>query len=305
LKDKNGRLRFPFFDPDPPHARKRSSRFVILPLPYERTTSYLKGCGRGPEAIRNASPQVELYEPEVDNEPCLQGIYTAPPVKFGNKSEEEELDRIRKAAAPHVGEGRFLAAIGGEHTVTVPLAGLFAEKYDELSVLQIDAHPDLRDSYEGSRFSHACVGRRIIETAPLAQVGVRSWSVEEQEFMRSIRRRKVRGRKALAMFPADKIAGKTGWQGKVVEALSENVYLTIDLDGLDPAVIPSVGTPEPGGLGWYETLELLKMVIKNRRVVGMDMVELRPIEGDVRGEMAAARLLHRILAYIATYQENP
>ncbi len=301
----SGRRRFPFFDLDREYAQKKKSRFVILPVPYERTTSYLTGCRRGPEAIRDASSQVELYEPDVDRDPYLNGIHTAPPVRFGKKSIEEELTRIKKAAASYVEEGKFLVAIGGEHTVSVPLVGFFAEKYANLSVLQIDAHPDLRDSYEGSRYSHACVGRRIIETAPIVQVGARSWSVEEREFIKSIRQKKVRGQKAFTLFPAEKIVGKSAWQNKVVEALSENVYLTLDLDGLDPSVIPSVGTPEPGGLGWHETLELLRKVIKNRRLVGMDMVELKPIKGDFRGEIAAARLLHHVLAYLTTYQENP
>lgn len=305
MAGKSGDKRSPFFDLEPRHARKKTSRFVILPVPYERTTSYLKGCKHGPEAVRKAGSQVELYEPELAAEPYLQGIYTAPPVNFGKKSEREELARIRKAAAPYVREGKFLAAIGGEHTVSVPLVELFARKYGNLTVLQIDAHPDLRASYEGSRYSHACVGRRIIEQVPIVQVGVRSWSIEEQEFMDSIRRKKIRGRRALTLFPADKIAGKSGRQARVVEALSENVYLTIDLDGLDPAVVPSVGTPEPGGLGWRETIELLKKVIKNRRLVGMDMVELKPVKGDVRGEMAAARLLHFILACLAVYRKNP
>ncbi len=291
-----------FFDIDPPFNKRENAGFVIIPVPYERTTSYLKGCVKGPEAIKKASAQVELYEPEVDVEPYREGIYTAPAIRFGKESESSELDRIRKVAEPYVAEGKFVVALGGEHTIAVPLVKLFAGKYRNLSVLQIDAHPDLRDSYEGNHLNHACVGRRIIEQAPLVLVGIRSWCAEQQEFIKKAKKRKIRGRKMLSVFPARNIVGKRNWQRKVVECLGDNVYLTLDLDGLDPSVIPAVGTPEPGGLGWYETLDLLKEVIRRRRLVGMDMAELKPVKGDVRGEMAAARLLHRILAYLTKYQ---
>jgi agmatinase len=137
------------------------------------------------------------------------------------------------------------------------------------------------------------------------QVGVRSWCAEQDAFMKKASRRKIRGRKALTVFPASKIVGCSGWQKKVADSLSKNVYLTLDLDGLDPGVIPSVGTPEPGGLGWFETLELFKEVIRRRRLVGMDMVELKPIQGDIRGDLAAARMLHHILAYISAFQQKP
>lgn len=286
-----------YFDVPPRFARLNESRFVILPAPYERTTSYLKGCAKGPQAILEASTQVELFEPDVGIEPYLCGIHTAPAVRFGKGGEAAELDRIRKAAEPFVDAGKFLITLGGEHSITAPLAKLFAEKFHNLTVLHVDAHPDLRNTYQGSPFSHACVGRRVLEHAHMVQVGVRSWCIEQDEFMKKAARKKIKGRLMLRVFPAWDIVGRRGWQRKVVEGLSENVYLTFDLDGLDPSVIPAVGTPEPGGLGWQETIDLLKQVIQHRNLVGMDMVELKPIPGQVQSDMAAARLLHHIIAY--------
>ena len=286
-----------YFDVPPRFARLNESRFVILPAPYERTTSYLKGCAKGPQAILEASAQVELLEPDIGVEPYLCGIHTTPAVRFGKGDEVTELDRIRKAAEPFVDSGKFLITLGGEHTVTAPLVKLFAEKFRNFSVLHIDAHPDLRDSYQGSSYSHACVARRVIEHAPMVQVGVRSWCIEQDAFMKKAVRKKIAGRPMLRVFPAWDIVGRRGWQRKAVESLSENVYLTFDLDGLDPSVIPAVGTPEPGGLGWYEIINLLKLVIQRRNLVGMDMVELKPIPGQVQSDMAAARLLHHIIAY--------
>jgi len=294
-----------FFDIDPPFSKRKNARFAILPAPYERSSSYLKGCAKGPAAIKKASAQVELYEPDVGVEPYRQGIYAAPAVRFGKGSDAKELDRIRKAAEPYIDEGKFLVTLGGEHTIAVPLVKLYCEKHKNITVLQIDAHPDLRDTYEGNPLSHACVGRRIIEHAPLAQVGVRSWCIEQAEFMKKASKRRVGGQKALTVFPAKDIVGKRGWQRKVVDCLSENVYLTLDLDVLDPSVIPAVGTPEPGGIGWYETLDLLKELIRRKRLVGMDIVELKPIKGDTRCDIAAARLLHHTLAYITKYCHLP
>lgn len=295
----------PFFDIEPEFLKRTKARFVILPVPYERTTTYLKGCADGPDAIRIASPSLEMYEYDVDIEPFRAGIFTAPSVQFGDADEKTELEKIGKAAALYVDDGKFLISIGGEHSISLPLLKLFASRYKDLSVLQIDAHPDLRDSYNGSQFNHACVARRMIEFAPIVQVGIRSWCFEQEQYMRNAQRNKVNGRKALTFFPADQIVGKEGWQKKVLNSLSDNVYLTVDIDGFDPSIFPAVGTPEPGGLGWYETLDLFKNLVREKRLVGMDLVELKPIKGETRSEVAAARLIHHVISYLIKHKKSP
>ena len=286
-----------YFDVSAGYRDLKKSRFVILPVPYERTTTFIKGAAAGPEAIRSASAHVELFDEETGVEPYLDGIHSADPVEFGRIHGKEALEKIGRTVRRYVDRGKFVIAIGGEHTITAGIVPVYAKKYADLTVLQLDAHADLRASYEGSRYNHACVGRRILESAPLVQVGIRAISVEEAAFISSAREKKIRGRQALAFFPAHEIQKSRNWISKVVNSLSSHVYLTIDLDGLDPSIIPAVGTPEPGGLGWRETLELLKRVISKRTLVGMDMVELCPRRGDVIGDFAAARLLHKILAY--------
>lgn len=287
-----------YFDIPTEYSDLKKARFVILPLPYEQTTTFIKGTAHGPEALRAASAQVELFDEETGAEPHLEGIHSAPPVRFGKTQGEKALQKIHGAIFRYVEAGKFVAAIGGEHSVTAGIAPVYSEKYRDLSVLHIDAHPDLRDVYEGSRHNHACVGRRIMEYAPLVQVGVRAWCAEQDAFMKKAAKQKIKGRRALTVFPAHEIAKSKDWIKRVIDALSPRVYLTLDLDGLDPSVIPAVGTPEPGGLQWRETLELLREVIREKTLVGMDMVELCPKKGDITGEFAAARLLHKILAFL-------
>ncbi len=287
-----------YFDLPPSFTKLEDSAFVILPVPYERTTSYVKGTAKGPEAVLRASWQVELFDEETKKEPYLKGIHSAKPLTFAKEEGElESLHKIGEAVSRYLKLKKFVVSIGGEHSITAGIVPVYAKAFDKISVLQIDAHPDLRDTYEGSPYNHACVGRRILEYAPLVQVGVRAWCKEQEEFMKGNLRKKREH--ALKVFPANETKYSKNWIQKVVASLSHNVYLTLDLDGLDPSVMPAVGTPEPGGLSWWQTLELLRAVTAKRKIVGMDVVELCPIEGQIIGDFATARLIYKILAMLA------
>lgn len=286
-----------YFDLPPSLTTLENSYIVILPLPYERTTSYIKGAGKGPKALLQASWQVELFDEETGKEPYLKGIHSAKPLIFPHKeSEPASLRKIGNAVLRYLKLGKFVVSIGGEHSITAGIVPVYAETFNKLSVLQIDAHPDLRDIYEGSQYNHACVGRRILEHASLVQVGVRAWCAQQEEFIKNYPTQK--NRHPLKVFPAHEIRRSKNWVKKVVDSLSTNVYLTFDLDGLDPSVIPAVGTPEPGGLSWTQTLELLRTVTYERKIVGMDVVELCPIKGQIIGDFAAAKLIYKILAML-------
>ncbi|MDT8318041.1 MAG: agmatinase [bacterium] len=270
----------------------QSSRVVILTVPYEGTVSYGGGTGNGPAAILNASSFLEIYDEELGADTCEIGIHTLPPVDCTGP-EESVMASIRSAALSPLKEGKFLAAIGGEHSVTGPLVdALIAVRGKDFGVLQIDAHTDLRDEYEGSKLSHACIMRRIDDMSlPYSQVGIRALSREEAEFIKL---------KGMSPFFAHEILARPRkeWIDEVVRSLPEKVYLTIDLDGLDPSIMPSTGTPEPGGLGWYDVTALIRKVAKEREIIGIDMVELAPMVGMHAPDFLAAKLLYRSLGYI-------
>jgi len=198
------------------------------------------------------------------------------------------LDEIGRVVAELIPHEKFVVVLGGEHSISIPVVEAFAAATPNLSVLQIDAHADMRDAYQGSRFSHACAMRRIVEHAPCTQVAIRSLSREESQAIPSLRTR---------VFWDHTMRQDPDWIDTVVEGLSEAVYITIDADGLDPAIMPAVGTPEPGGLSWHETTALLKAVLSRRRVVGCDLVELNPLPGMVGPNFLCAKLIYKILAY--------
>ena len=273
----------------PPHLCDfKRSKILIWPVPFEKTVSYGRGTAEGPAAILDASRYVELYDEEIDREPAAVGIHTLPPVNT-DLDPDQMMEVLYQQSREHLKSGKFLCMLGGEHSISSPVVRAHRESFERLSVLQIDAHADLRDSYEGSRWSHASAMRRIVEICPAVQVGIRSLSIEEARAIPILNTR---------VFYAKDIAGRTGWIDDVVNALTEDVYLTFDVDGLDPSIVPSTGTPEPGGLLWYETLELLKTVAARRRVVGMDVVELcRPSEGN-GPSFLTAKLIYKTLGYI-------
>lgn len=267
-----------------------SSRFVILPVGYEATTTYGKGTKRGPAAIIEASRNMELYDEELRSEPFLHGIHTAGDLLFHSIAPEEMLATVEEAAAGFISKGKCLLSLGGEHSISYPLYEAHRKKFGDIGVLQIDAHLDLRESYEGTPFSHAAVMRRISEkTRDIVQVGIRSYSVEEADFIKSSPTR---------IFWAKDIVSNDEWIEKAVSLLPEKVYLTADVDGLDPSIMPATGTPEPGGMGYYQTLKLLRTLAEKRTIVGADFVELAPIPGLPASDFLVSKLIYKTVGYI-------
>lgn len=264
------------------------SRAVVLPIPFERTTSYGPGTKNGPQEIIAASSQVELYDEELGREICDVGIHTLPHMELPFARTEEAFEEIRRTAAWLTAEGKFFVALGGEHAITAPLVAAVAAAHPGLTVLQIDAHADLRESYMGDRHSHASAMRRVLEHAPAVQVGIRNLSAPEAEQAPNLRTR---------IFYDWNMRQDPDWMQRVVDAIEGPVYITIDCDGLDPAVMPAVGTPEPGGLSWRELLALTRMVMASRRVVACDVVELCPLPGFVAPNFLAARLVYKLIGY--------
>lgn len=258
---------------------------VVVQAPYDGTVSYMKGTSKGPAAIIKASNQVELYDMELDREQGFDiDIHTMEPLKAA-KTPEDMVAAVKKATVRIVSAGKFPVLLGGEHSISSGAVMALRERYPDLSVLQIDAHSDLREAYEHSRNSHACAMRRIREHVGVAvQVGIRSMELAEKEFIDANGLR-------------DFIHGPEFDADKVVDQLSDNVYVTIDLDGFDPSEVPGVGTPEPGGLRWKQGLELLRKVSEKKRIVGFDIVELVPIKGSVQSEFFAAKLAYKLLGY--------
>jgi len=261
---------------------------VVLPVPFERTTSYVPGTKNGPREIIAASGQVELYDEELGREICDVGIHTLPAMESPFASTDEAFAEMRRVAAWLAGAGKFFVALGGEHALTAPLVAGVAAVHPGVTVLQIDAHADLRESYMGDRHSHASAMRRVLEYAPTVQVGIRNLSAPEAEAIPGLE---------TTVFYDWNMRNDPAWITRVVEALGENVYITIDCDGLDPAIMPAVGTPEPGGLTWRETLTLLRRVMETKTVVAADVVELCPIPGFVAPNFLAARLVYKLIGY--------
>lgn len=268
------------------YSNPRDSKIVVVPVPYDGTSTWIKGADRGPQAIIDASRNLELYDIETDSEVYRQGIFTDAPVDVSS-SPDEMVQAVRHRIGGHLDNGRFTVTIGGEHSVSIGAVAAHAAQFSGMSVLQLDAHSDLRDAYGGSRFNHACVMARVKEACPIVQVGIRSMDVSEKPSMDRDR-----------VFFAKDIHGGVGWCDRVVEKLAERVYITIDLDVFDPSIMPSTGTPEPGGLLWYEVLALLRAVCQRRSVVGFDIVELCPIRDNWAPNFLAAKLIYQLLSCV-------
>jgi len=263
------------------------ARVAVLPVPYEATTSYGTGTRDGPAAILAASRQVETFAPDLGVDLAEAPIHTLPPVAPDLSSPDAMERRLMGVARPLVAEGLFLLALGGEHSITAPLVAAVGEAHGPLSVLHVDAHLDLRDTFEGTPHSHASVMRRVVEAGHrTVHVGIRSACPEETEFAEA---------RGLPVFWARDCAAGTDWIDRAVEALGDPVYVSVDCDGLDPSVIRTVGTPEPGGLGWWPAVALVDRVFAERRVLAADVVELAPA-GDRASDFAAARLAVRLAA---------
>jgi agmatinase len=258
---------------------------VIIPVAYDGTSTWMKGADEGPSAIIEASANMELYDIETDSEVYKRGIFTEETIG-GQITTKEMIYAVQDAVRYYLEESKFTVVIGGEHSVSIGSIKTHAERYDKLTVLQLDAHADLREEYNGSKYNHACVMARAKEICPIVQVGVRSMSIEEKESADKSR-----------MFLARDIHDNTEWIEKAVSKLSENVYITIDLDAFDPSIVPSTGTPEPGGLLWYEVLAFLRKVSQNRNIVGFDVAELCPDGTNKAPDFLAAKLIYKLLSY--------
>lgn len=266
---------------------------VILPVPYDLSSSWMKGADRGPHALLEASAYVELYDIETDSQPWLRGIETAMPVECDEPP--EELTRlVHRRVAEVLERGAMPIVLGGEHSVTIgaveaaAAASTAAER--AFSVLQIDAHADTRDSYHGSKYNHACVMARAREHGPIVQVGIRAIDASERDGLDD--ERVIWAHEIAAARGRD----ATAWMDRAIDGLVDDVYLTIDLDAFDPSLVPATGTPEPGGLEWYEVNELVRRLVARRRLVGFDVVELLPQPGHHASDFLAAKLVYRVLA---------
>ncbi|MDP2422816.1 MAG: agmatinase [Bacteroidales bacterium] len=267
------------------YCSPESSKVVILPVPYDETSTWIKGADKGPEAIIEASANMEVYDIDTDSEAYLMGIYTAEPVTE-NSSPEAMVKAVRDRVKQYLKKNKFVVTLGGEHTIAIGSIQAHAAHYEDLTVVQIDAHADLRDEYMGSKNNHACVMARIKEIAPIIQIGIRSMSVEETENI-----------KAGSIYYAHEIMDGKIWMYEMLSQLGKNVYITFDLDAFDPSIMPSTGTPEPGGLLWYQTIEMVQRIFEKSNVVGFDVNELCPNHYNKAPDFLAARLIYKMLAF--------
>jgi len=268
----------------PEFTQEETSEIVILPIPYDGTSTYQKGADKGPEALLESSYNLEFYDILTESEVFRKGIFTALPV--GELSLPETMaNEAKRRVTQLLKNNKFVVSIGGEHSVSIGPIQAYAEKYHNLTILQLDAHSDLRDSYLGSKYNHACVMARAQDVAPILQVGIRSMETCELERMD----------KSRVVF-AHEMRNNTEWINKITSQLTENVYITIDLDGFDPAYLPATGTPEPGGMDWWQAVDLIRAVNKKSNIVGFDIVELCPNPHHKASDFFAAKLLYQILS---------
>jgi agmatinase len=272
----------------PEDSAFEQAQVVILPIPYEQTTTYGTGTKKGPQALIDASRHMELYDEELDYEVYQVGIHTLRELETVASGPAAMMDRITEVTRGLLDGGKFVVGLGGEHTISFGLVRAHAEHFPGLSVLQFDAHTDLRDTYQGTPYNHASVLRRISEMVPAVHVGIRSMSREEAAWV------KTRGAR---VFYASEVVGSASVATTISEALTDHVYVTICLDGFDPSIMPAVGTPEPGGLGWYDVLRIVRRVAETRHIVGFDVVELFPMAGNIAPDFLAAKLVYKVLGY--------
>jgi len=271
----------------------KRAKAVILPVPYEKTTTYKKGTVYGPRAIIDASAYMEVFDDELNQETYKVGIHTMDELDVKDLSGEDMTKKVKGAVKELIKANKFPVILGGEHSISIGPVEAFREVYEDLSVLYLDAHYDLRNELNGSKFNHGCAARRISEIAPLVEVGTRSLSKEEKEFLNDLP-----AKTKVDIVNVYDILDDALWNDRVSRLLSKNVYISIDLDVFDPAIMPAVGTPEPGGIGWYEFLELLYAVIMEKNIVGIDVVELCPIKDQPASDFFAAKLIYRLLGYM-------
>lgn len=268
------------------YGEYETAKVVLIPVPYDGTSTWVKGADKGPEAFLDATDNMEIYDIETQSEPYKNGIYLDNPITE-DSSPEAMAEAVHSKVKQYLDDNKFVTLFGGEHSISIGSIRAFGEKYGDITVLQLDAHTDLRPEYHGSKCNHACAVFEANENQHLVQVGIRSMDTTEVQYL-----------KRENVFFAHEIAENPNWIEEVFNRLGENpIYITIDLDGFDPSICPSTGTPEPGGLEWYPTLKLLKKVIQQKNVVGFDIVELAPNENDKSSDFLAAKLYYKMLAY--------
>ncbi len=272
-------------------AQLETAKVILIPVPYDGTSTWGKGADKGPEAFLEASENMELYDIETDSEVYKQGIYLADAITE-NESPEQLVNAVHKITKGYIKRNKFVTLFGGEHSISIGSIRAFSQCFDNLTVLHIDAHADLRKSYNGSAYNHACAVHEASETTNLIQVGIRSMDAIEKTFMNEEK-----------VFFAHDMVTDEYWTDKVIDLMTDTVFITFDLDALDPSIMPSTGTPEPGGLFYYETLDFLKQVFREKNVVGFDMVELCPNEIDKSSDFLAAKLYYKMLSYKFMGQE--
>jgi len=266
-------------------AKLDKAKIVLIPVPYDGTSTWQKGADKGPEAFLDASANMELYDIETGTEVYHQGVHLVDAVTE-NSSPEAMVEAVHQATKKYIKRNKFVTIFGGEHSVSIGTVRAFNEMYPSLTVLQLDAHADLRKSYEGSTCNHACAMYEASQNTNLIQVGIRSMDVMEKTVMDEEK-----------TYFAHEMAVDDTWMDAAIDQMTENVFITIDLDVFDPSIMPSTGTPEPGGLLWYETLEFLKQVFEEKNVVGFDIVELCPNKIDKSSDFLAAKLYYKMLSY--------
>jgi len=268
------------------YAQLNSSKIVLIPVPYDGTSTWGKGADKGPDAFLEASANMEIYDIETDSEVYKNGVFLADPVTE-NSSPEAMVEAVHKKASEYIKMGKFVTLFGGEHSVSIGSIRAFKENFDNLTVLQFDAHADLRPEYEESACNHACAVHEAQHTTNLVQIGIRSMDTVEKPFL-----------KKENCFFAHQIFANPDWMEKALSRITDNVFITIDLDVFDSSIMPSTGTPEPGGLNWYQVIDFIKIVIKNKNVVGFDIMELCPNDINRGPDFLAAKLYYKILSYV-------
>lgn len=268
-----------------------NAKYVIQSAPYEYTSSYISGSKKGPEAILKASHFVEFYDEELDQETFRKGgICTLSPMDFDGKTNEKAVKLIEKNTLKLLGQNKFPITLGAEHTITYGTVRAMKQFVPDVHVLQIDAHSDLRMEYHGNPYSHASVMARVHElNVPLTQIGIRAQCIEEAELIKSS--------PIIHTFYAHQVRNNPNWAADALKTLGENVYISIDADGFDPSIVPAVGTAEPNGMLWQETLEFLKSVFATRNVVGFDVVEIAPVKGNILTEFTMAKLVYKLIGF--------
>lgn len=279
-----------FLDMPSQFADYEQAKVVLLPVPYDGTSTFIKGADKAPQAIIDASDSIELYDIEEDTEIYTHGIHTAKPV-LEHISPEKMTQAVYERVKTYLNAGKLVGVLGGEHSVSLGAIKATAGKYPDVTVLQLDAHADLRDKYNDSPYNHACVMRRVQEMAKVVQVGIRNVCIEEKPFIVPEN-----------TFYAHEIRHSDVWMQHAIDKLGENVYLTLDLDVFDPSILPSTGTPLPGGMTWWQVLDFISMVNQQRNIVGFDVVELCPNPADKSSDVLAAVLIYKIITKVIKNQ---